>query len=172
MADDSGRESVDEIVSSSLLVLSVDHAAHEALDLHVAGWNTDDEGDTPASSEVVEQDQEESVGATEEMLDDAEIDQLLLAASQEYGVTGEEVGSARRRFGSPVSSAGVEEARKFGVPPKTRRQTSWACGVWASWVRDRTTLPVVDPLEGNHELGEDINSMSIKALQFWLPIAK
>ena len=58
------------------------------------------------------------------------------------------------------------------MPPKTRRQTSWACGVWASWVRDRKTLPVVDPLEGNHELGEDINSMNIKALQFWLPIAK
>ena len=91
MADDSGRESVDEIVSSSLLVLSGDHAAHEALDLHVAGWNTDDEEDT-RPSEVVEQDQEQSVGATEEMLDDAEIDQLLLAASQ---VTGEEVGSAR-----------------------------------------------------------------------------
>ena len=53
-------------------MLSGDHAAHEALDLHVAGWNTDDEGDTPASSVVVEQDQEESVGATEEMLDDAE----------------------------------------------------------------------------------------------------
>ena len=109
------------------------------------------------------------MGAMEEMLDDAEIDQVLLAASQEYEVTGEEVGSARRRFGSPVSSASVEEARKSGVPPKTRRQTSWACGVWESWVRDRKTLPVVDPLEGNHE---DINSMSIKALQFWLPIAK
>ena len=93
--------------TKSYLVLSGDHAAHEALDLHVAGWNTDDEGDTPASSVVVEQHQEESVGATEEMLDDAEIDQLLLAASQEYEVTGEEVGSTRRRFGSPVSSASV-----------------------------------------------------------------
>ena len=47
--------------TKSYLVLSGDHAAHEALDLHVAGWNTDDEGDTPASSVVVEQDQEESV---------------------------------------------------------------------------------------------------------------
>ena len=41
----------------------------------MTGWNTDDEGDTPASSVVVEHDQEESVGATEEMLDEAEIDQ-------------------------------------------------------------------------------------------------
>ena len=49
MADDSGCESVDKIVS----VLSGDHEAHEALDLHVTGWNTDDEGDTPASSVVV-----------------------------------------------------------------------------------------------------------------------
>ena len=36
--------------------------------------------------------------AMEEMLDDAEIDQLLLAASQDYEVTGEEIGSAHHRF--------------------------------------------------------------------------
>ena len=135
----------------------------------MAGWDTEDEGDTPASSEVVEQDQEENMGAREEMLDDAEIDQLLLAASQDYEVTEEEVGSTRRRFGSPVSSASVEEARKSGVPLKTCRQTSWACGVWASWVRDRKTLPVVNALQGNNELSEDITCMSMKALQFWLP---
>ena len=57
----------------------------------------------------------------------------------------------------------------MGVPPKTRRQTSWANGVWASWAKDRKSLPNVDPLDGNHELSEDITSMSIKSLQFWLP---
>ena len=117
-------------------------------------------------------DPEEHVGSTE----DSEIDQLLLAASQDYEAaavsareTEEDDSSTNHRFGAPVTSTTVEEARKSGVPPKTRRQTSWACGVWSAWAKVRRTLPVVDPLEGNHELSEDIASMSIKALQFWLP---
>ena len=165
-------ETDDEIVSSSLLVLSGDHPTHfspgDSWNLVVEGWDTDDGRDT--TSEVGEEcqpmntDPEEHVGATEY----SEIDQLLLAASQDY-----EAASAREtedgsstnhrqidRFGAPVTSTTVEEARKSGVPPKTRRQTSWACGVWSAWAKVRKTLPVVDPLKVNHELSEDIASMS------------
>ena len=60
------------------------------------------------------------------------------------------------QFGAPVTSVNVEESRKSGIPPKTRRQTSWACGVWAN---NRKALPSVDQHEESYELSEDITSI-------------
>ena len=137
MAETTVSETDDEIVSSSLLVLSGDHPTHFPPGIAgTSSWKVTDDG-RDTTSEVGEEcqrmnmDQEEHVGATE----DSEIDQLLLAASQDYEVASsremEEDGSSPNhceihRFVAPVTSTTVEEA---GVPPKTRTQTSWACGV-------------------------------------------
>ena len=161
MVDATVSETEDGVVSSSLLVLTGDYPTHFApgdrWNLCVEGWDTDDGRDT--ASEVGEEcqpmntDPEEHVGSTE----DSEIDQLLLAASQDYEAaavsareTEEDDSSTNHRFGAPVTSTTVEEARKSGVPLKTRRQTSLACGVWSALAKVRKTLPVVYQLEGNH----------------------
>ena len=103
----------DEIVSLSLLVLSGDHPTHFApgdrWNLVVECWDMDDGRDT--TSEVGEEcqpmntDPEEHVGATE----DSEIDQLLLAASQDY-----EAASARET--EDGSSTNHREIDRFGAP--------------------------------------------------------
>ena len=130
-------ETDDEIVSSSLLVLSGDHPTH--FSPGTSSWKVTDDGrdttwEVGEECQRMNMDPEKHVGATE----DSEIDQLLLAASQDYEAVSsretEEDGSSPNhreihRFGAPVTSTTVEEARKSGVPPKTRRRTSWACGV-------------------------------------------
>ena len=104
---------------------------------------------------------------------DAEIDDLFLAASQQFqsectAHTVEKL-STPRRFGVPVSSVAVEQSRKSGIPSKTRSQTMWCCRVWGAWVKDRKLLPEADMEEVHHDLSEDVSKMSIESLQFWLP---
>ena len=65
-------------------------------------------------------------------LDDAEVDELLLMASQalESATEKAQSGTSKDRFSSPVSSTKVQEVRKQGVPKKTAAQTGWAVRVW------------------------------------------
>ena len=175
------------IVSSSLLVLASNHPG----DFVPGGpWDLGMEGfDGEACSDSKAGDTDQQGGVTyesnlpvntnkeEEGLCECEMDYLLISASQAYesSVDASEVSVGNSdsntisRFGAPVTSVTVEESRKSGIPPKTRRQTSWACGVWAAWANNPKLLPSVDQNEESYELSEDITSMSVRSLQFWLP---
>ena len=58
-------------------------------------------------------------------LDNAEVDELLLMASQDLESATEKAqsGTSKDHFSSPVSSTKVQEVRKQGVPKKTAAQT-------------------------------------------------
>ena len=95
------------------------------------GWDTDDGRDT--TSEVGEEcqpintDPEEHVGATEDLKSSQDYEAATARETDEDGSSTNH--REIHRFGAPVTSTTVEEARKSGVPPKTRRQTCWAGGV-------------------------------------------
>ncbi len=55
------------------------------------------------------------------------------------------------------------------MPAKTCQQMSWAYGVWAAWAKERIKLPSADRREWEHELCEVFTTMSVSAMQFWLP---
>ena len=119
---------------------------------------------------LVSQNYEAALGPAQEQ-EDPPPSNLLLAASQQFESAGCPAvpDAAIRRFGAPVTSSLVEELRKAGMPLKTRNQTAWSCRVWAAWASDRKTHPAVDECEAMHRLSEDITSMCIDSLQYWLP---
>ena len=99
-------------------------------------------------------------------------DIIFLTASQQFELEHDTVQanpSKPSRFGAPVTSIVVEQARESGVPPKTRQQTSWSCRVWGAWAKERNKLPRTETYESDHELLEDFTKMNVKSLQFWLP---
>ena len=104
-------------------------------------------------------------------LDDAEVDDLLLMASQalESATEKAQPGTSKDRFSSPVSSTKVQEVRKQGVPKKTAVQTGWAVRVWVDWAKQRLTKPFVDEEEEKCELCEDFACMQVDSMKFWLP---
>ena len=109
-------------------------------------------------------------------LDDAEVDELLLMASQALESATEKVppddprpGTDKDRFSSPVSSTEVQEVRKRGVPKKTAAQTGWAAKVWVDWAKQRLTKPFVDEEEEKCVLCEDFTSMQVNSMKCWLP---
>ena len=76
------------------------------------------------------------IQGTESGSEDSAIDDILLAASQQFESENDVPISKQTRFGVPVTTLGVEQSRESGVLPKTRKQTSWACGVWGAWAKD------------------------------------
>ena len=100
-------------------------------------------------------------------------DDIFFTASQQFELEHADTVQANpskpSRFGAPVTSLIVEQARESGVPPKTRQQTSWSCRVWGAWAKERNKLPRTETYESDRELLEDITKMNVKSLQFWLP---
>ena len=119
----------------------------------------------------------------EEEANECDEDELLLMASQQYekqagknqmekkakeSVNDYPAMATNSRFGSPKSTAQVEETRKSGIPVKMRGQNVWESLLWSDWSVHRKSLPPVEEEEEQHVLEKDFTTMTVPAMNFWL----
>ena len=72
------------------------------------------------------------------------------------------------QYGSPQSSLQVKAVRKGRVPVKTREQNGWAGAIWRDWARYRKSIPPTEEEGMQNDLKEELNKMSVAAINFWL----
>ena len=99
---------------------------------------------------------------------DSEEDSTFLLASQ---IIEEEVSKScerSNRWGSPKSSARLQQVREGGVPKTTKKQTDWSLSVWSQWASYRTKN-LIESDELLYELHVTPVSMTEDGLLFWLP---
>ena len=72
------------------------------------------------------------------------------------------------RYGSLQSSLQVKAVRKGRVPVKTCEQNGWVGAIWRDWARCRKNIPPTEEEEMQNDLKEELNKMSVAAINFWL----
>ena len=112
-------------------------------------------------------------------MSDSDVDQLLLAASQEFedeelllaaskAFENENVsmpGPSKAddlRFGAPRSSVDIKEIKDSGVPKKTKANTSWTTSIWREWAIYRSRNLLDD--DAAHTLLPDVVRMETDAM--------
>jgi hypothetical protein len=94
----------------------------------------------------------------------AEVDQLLIKASQQYesnsSATAVEipVTHVSSQFTRPVSSESIDQLIESQVLAKTRSCTRWALNVWREWAVFRRSLHPREAEGAAHELKDDFFS--------------